>query len=134
MRKRRWAGLCALFVTISVAEPAVAQQRNDQRVLTNDERVGRTLFQTRCAMCHVGQEAAAEMAVVNSERRPAMGPTLSKANAKDETALRKKIKDGSVRMPGYKYTFSDAQVDQVIAFMKTLDQPLTRLFLSRPSE
>ena len=50
------------------------------------------------------------------------------------SCLRTKIKDGSLRMPGYKHTLTDAQVDQVIAFMKTIDKPLTRLYLARTGE
>lgn len=86
-------------------------------------------------MCHVGQEPATEMANPAAERRPAtMGPLLSKANTTNETALRQKIKDGSRLMPGYKHTLTDAHIDQVIAFMKTIDQPLTRIAMARAGE
>ncbi len=103
--------------------------------LTQTEKTGRSLFQTRCAMCHVGQEPATEMATASTERRPAtLGPLLSKANASNETSLRQKIKDGSRLMPGYKHTLTDEQIDQVIAFMKTLDRPLTRLAVARAGE
>ena len=48
--------------------------------------------------------------------------------------LKQKIKDGSVKMPGYKYTLTDQQIDQVIAFMKTVDKPMTRLFTDRAGQ
>lgn len=103
--------------------------------LTPAEKTGRSVFQTRCAMCHVGQEPATEMATPAAERRPAtMGPLLSKANTANETALRQKIKDGSRLMPGYKHALTDAQLDQVIAFMKTIEKPLTRIAMARAGE
>ena len=86
-------------------------------------------------MCHVGEEPASEMAVAGAQRRPAtLGPLLSRANTADETRLRTKIKDGSRLMPGYKHTLNDEQIDQVIAFMKTVERPMTRLALARPGE
>jgi mono/diheme cytochrome c family protein len=103
--------------------------------LSPAEKTGRSIFQTRCAMCHVGQEPATEMASPTAERRPAtLGPLLSKANTTNDAALRLKIKDGSRLMPGYKHTLTDAQIDQVIAFMKTIDKPLQRIAMARAGE
>ena len=111
-----------------------AQQTQSPTTLTPAEKSGRSIFQTRCAMCHVGQEPASELATA-SERRPAtLGPLLSKANASDETRLRQKIKEGSRLMPGYKHALTDEQIDQVIAFMKTIERPLTRLAVDRAGE
>jgi mono/diheme cytochrome c family protein len=112
-----------------------AQQAPSPGTLNLNEKSGRSIFQTRCAMCHVGQQPASEMANPAAERRPAtLGPLLSKTNASDETKLRLKIKDGSRLMPGYKHTLNDQQIDQVIAFMKTIDQPLTRIAMARAGE
>jgi mono/diheme cytochrome c family protein len=120
--------ICLLSGAIS------AQQTQSPRTLTPAETSGRSIFQTRCAMCHVGQEPASELATAG-ERRPAtLGPLLSKANASDETRLRQKIKEGSRLMPGYQHTLTDEQIDQVIAFMKTIERPLTRLALDRAGE
>jgi mono/diheme cytochrome c family protein len=63
-----------------------------------------------------------------------MGPVLSKARLISEAAVRDKIRQGGPRMPGYQYTLKDAQVAQVIAYLKTLDAPLTRLAVTRPGE
>ena len=121
--------LCFLGGTIT------AQQAQSPRALNPNEKSGRSIFQTRCAMCHVGQQPASEMANPTAERRPAtLGPLLSKTNASDEMKLRQKIKDGSRLMPGYKHTLNDEQIDQVIAFMKTVEQPLTRISIARAGE
>jgi mono/diheme cytochrome c family protein len=112
-----------------------AQAAQPSPTLSDAEKAGRKIFQTRCAMCHVGQEPAVEMSSPNAERRPAtMGPLLSRTNTTNEAALKQKIKDGSVKMPAYKYTLSDQQIDQVVAFMKTIDKPMTRLFTDRAGQ
>ncbi|MGE3513264.1 MAG: cytochrome c [Vicinamibacterales bacterium] len=103
--------------------------------LSPTEKTGRTLFQTRCAMCHVGQEPATEMNTDSGARRPAtLGPLLSKANTTNEAVLRRKIENGSRLMPGYKLALTSEQIDQVIAFMKTIEYPLTQLAMARAGE
>jgi mono/diheme cytochrome c family protein len=111
-----------------------AQQAPSPTPLTPAETSGRGIFQTRCAMCHVGQEPATEMANESARRPATLGPLLSKANASDETRLRRTIKDGSRLMPGYRHALTDEQIDQVIAFMKTIERPLTRIFVPRAGE
>jgi mono/diheme cytochrome c family protein len=86
-------------------------------------------------MCHVGQDPATELATDGPRRPPAFGPLLSKNSAGgDQTRLREKIKNGGPRMPAYKYTLTDEQVDQLVAFMKTVERPLTQLAIARPGE
>lgn len=122
---RRTSALLA-FAGVLLSGMMSAQQSLPSSTLTTAEKAGRSIFQTRCAMCHVGGEPAA---TEGTERRPStLGPLLSRTNTTNEPALRQKIKDGGALMPGYKYTLSDEQVDQVVAFMKTIDKPLTRLF------
>jgi mono/diheme cytochrome c family protein len=126
--------LTCIMSTARVVQ-VVAQQSAPPTPLNTTEKSGRSIFQTRCAMCHVGQEPATEMATPAAERRPAtMGPLLSKANTTNDSALRLKIKDGSRLMPGYKHTLTDEQIDQVIAFMKTIERPLTRIATARAGE
>jgi len=127
-----------IFVVLTAAfilsGTVAAQQVPPTRTPTATERSGRSIFQTRCAMCHVGQEPATELATEGARRPATLGPVLSKTPASNETTLRQKIKDGSRLMPGYKHTLTDEQISQVIAFMKTLDQPLTRLAVARPGQ
>jgi mono/diheme cytochrome c family protein len=84
-------------------------------------------------MCHVGQDPATEGAESAASRRT-FGPVLSRAQAADEATLREKIKNGGPRMPGYKLALTDDQIDQVIAFVKTLERPLTKLAVARPGQ
>ena len=102
--------------------------------LTSDQQEGRRIFQTRCAMCHVGAEPGTEIRANQPGSGGPMGPVLSKARLTSEAAVRDKIRHGGSRMPGYQYTLKDAQIAQVMAYLKTLDAPLTRLAVTRPGE
>ena len=115
---------------------AAAEQELSAGDFTPAEKAGLKLFQTRCAMCHVGQEPGTERRDDENapQVRPTLGPVLSPRHANDEAGLRETIRLGSERMPGYRYTLTDEQIDQVIAFMKTIDGPLTRLAVARPGE
>ena len=128
--------ICFVFAFVIVLTGTMsAQQALSPTTQTPDEKSGRILFQTRCAMCHVGQQPATEMRGDNAPRRPAtLGPLLSQANTADEERLRQTIEVGGVLMPGYRYALTEEQITQVIAFMKTIENPLTRLALDRPGE
>jgi mono/diheme cytochrome c family protein len=121
-------------VCILSATMGALQAQSSPATLTDTEKAGRKIFQTRCAMCHVGQDPATELADGRAPRQRTFGPLLSRAQASNETQLREKIANGGPRMPGYKLALSGEQIDQVIAFMKTLERPLTRLAAARPGE
>jgi mono/diheme cytochrome c family protein len=116
--------ICILSVAVNAQQPQ----------LSPSEKSGRRIFQTRCAMCHVGQDPATELAT-DGERRPGtFGPLLSKAQAANDAAVRDKIRNGGPRMPGYKLTLSDDEITNVVAFLKTVERPLTRLAQPRAGE
>lgn len=106
--------------------------------LSPAESSGRKIFQTRCAMCHVGQDPATEMGLATgtpAPRRPStFGPLLSKAQATDEAKLRDKITNGSARMPAYKLSLTPDEIGQVMAFLKTVEQRMTKLAIPRAGE
>jgi mono/diheme cytochrome c family protein len=46
---------------------------------------------------------------------------LNKSSANgDDNLMRQVIKTGLVKMPGWQYTLNDAQINDVIAYIKTL--------------
>jgi mono/diheme cytochrome c family protein len=63
-----------------------------------------------------------------------MGPVLSKAHVANVERFREKVLNGGARMPGYKLALGDEQINQVIAYMQTVDAPLTRLAAAHPGE
>jgi mono/diheme cytochrome c family protein len=94
--------------------PAVVRTDYDMRAFTaplslnENELAGRSLFARRCANCHGG-----------NTQRP--GPPLGKPTVQrlGESAIRDKIRRGSVMMPGFEHSLDTAQVDQLIGFLKT---------------
>lgn len=121
----------ALVFLLALSARIGAQQPS---TLSPGEKLGRKLFQTRCAMCHVGQDPATELAKETAPRQTTLGPLLSKAQTVNESGLRDKIKNGGAKMPGYKYALTDEQIDLVVAFMKTIERPMTKLALTIPGE
>jgi mono/diheme cytochrome c family protein len=86
-------------------------------------------------MCHVGANPETEMATPTpGARRGTIGPGLSRSSAQNEATIREKIKNGGPRMPGYNLSLTDEQIDQVIAFVKTLEHPLTKLAVAKPGQ
>jgi mono/diheme cytochrome c family protein len=127
------ARLVRLFAVLAVLGPLAtrvdAQQRNGEAYSTTPEVVrdvydlraamaplslgeaeakGRVLFAQRCANCHGG-----------TRQRP--GPLLGKATVEKlgDAAFREKVRQGSAMMPGFQYALQPAQIDQIVAFLKT---------------
>ena len=130
---------CAVFVVstvITLGSSLAAQDRSattNASPLTPDERAGRRVLQTRCAMCHVAEDPGTE--IERAVLPGPFGPLLSNAKVLvDEAGIRAKILNGGPRMPGYRYALRAEEVTQVIAFMKTLQRPLTKLAAEHPDD
>ncbi|MBI3049428.1 MAG: cytochrome c [Acidobacteria bacterium] len=76
---------------------------------------GEGLFFQRCAICHVGDWRK------EGQLKP-YGPQLTGVlkDASREAAVRTFIRSGSLNMPGFQHTFTPAQFDDLIAYLKTL--------------
>ena len=88
--------------------------------LNEQEKRGQFLFLERCALCHVpkyGKE-------VSTPRIPPIWFNLEglfkNADPDQEKMVREQILNGSDRMPGWKYTLAPKQIDDIIAYLKTL--------------
>ncbi len=72
---------------------------------------GARLYQQYCGACHIGGRA---------------GPPLFKAFAEGrEAEFRKTIVDGRAGMPGFRFTLGASQVNDIVEYLKGLDQPPT---------
>ena len=83
--------------------------------LPADALAGWKLFVQRCAICHdpLGQPSYPE----------SFGPLLSRETIRNcwaMTRVRNVIMVGSARMPGWQYTLSQEQIDEVIAYLNTV--------------
>jgi len=80
-------------------------------------RRGEAWFYQRCSLCHMGR-------IVKDDVYDPMGPRLTgvlkNASPEREKAVRQHIQRGSPRMPGFEHTFTSAEFEELIAYMKTL--------------
>lgn len=98
--------------------PTVVRTDYDMRTfiaplpLNETELRGRRLFAQRCANCHGG-----------TAQRP--GPPLGQQTVErlGDPSVREKVMKGSPAMPGFAYSLEPAQIDQLIAFLKTFTPP-----------
>src|SRR5258706_16016058 len=72
---------------------------------------GRMILTQNCNICHLPQNPGSAT----------YGPPLNKAAANgDDKLMKEVIQNGLVKMPGWKYTLKDADIDDVIAYVRTL--------------
>src|SRR3984893_9690639 len=84
--------------------PALAQD------LDATQRLGHRLFNQPCRVCHAKPQ-------FNSAW---YGPVLLKDSASGNvSAMREVILNGTPRMPGFRHHFKPAQVDAIVAYLKT---------------
>jgi mono/diheme cytochrome c family protein len=101
---RSLAGAFVLVLSINAACAQSAQ-------LNDTQRQGRALFNQSCRVCHTPPSLNA----------PLYGPALNQdtQRGKDD-ALADVIRDGSPRMPGFKYQFNNDQIAAIVAYLRTV--------------
>ena len=108
MKRNAWmvVPLLAACVRSAGAEPAAA--------LDDKQLLGMRLFNQSCRVCHTKPQLTS----------PLYGPELSQNSAGgQETVMRDVISNGTPRMPGFKYHFEPAQIDAIVAYLKTIPTP-----------
>jgi mono/diheme cytochrome c family protein len=101
-----------LFLLAGCAQYAFAQQAGDG--LNDQQRLGRQILAQSCGVCHLPPARNAKT----------YGPLLNKAaGGGDDGVMREYILDGTPRMPAFKYFLQPAEIDAIIAFVKTVPVP-----------
>jgi mono/diheme cytochrome c family protein len=122
MRCSTWTALMMLAaaaagasVQVASMQVARAQPFPDPSTLDATQLRGRDLFNQSCLVCHV------KLQLTSAAK---YGPDLSKeALGGQEAVMRDVISNGTPNMPGFKYTYAPAQIDAIIAYVKTLPTP-----------
>jgi len=104
----RRTGIALLFLGLT---PGAHSQ---PAALTEQQQAGQLHFTQSCGICHLKPQIIAAT----------FGPALSKESAggRDEV-IREVILNGTPRMPGFKFNLEPAQIDAIIAYLKTLPAP-----------
>ena len=99
----------ALLLVTLAAAPALAQESLNERQL-----LGMQLFNQSCRVCHSKPQLTSVQ----------YGPVLSRASlGGNDDALRAFVANGSAKMPGFKYHFKPAEIDAIVAYLKTIPSP-----------
>ncbi|MGD0908070.1 MAG: cytochrome c [Candidatus Acidiferrales bacterium] len=105
---KRSIPLLLLSLTLG-ARPGVTQKVGP--ALTDQQLLGRQILAQSCAVCHLPSGPDAKT----------YGPSLNKLTIpEDDDAVRQTISDGNSRMPGFKYFLQPAQIDAIIAYLRTV--------------
>jgi mono/diheme cytochrome c family protein len=104
----------ALFL-VPLAAAAVPVVASAQNTLTPAQARGRMIVTQNCNICHLPQSYG---------NQQTYGPLLNRASANgDEALMRTVIENGLVKMPGWKYSLTPQQINDVIAYIKILPVP-----------
>jgi mono/diheme cytochrome c family protein len=105
MKRAAW-----LVAAVLVAWPMGAPAQPGSS-LNDIQRLGMRLFNQSCRVCHTKPQLGS----------PLYGPALSRQSAGGQDAnLRQIISNGTPRMPGFKHHFQAAQIDAIVAYLKTV--------------
>jgi len=106
-------GVSTLLLALAAAAPvAYAQQTGSD--LNETQRLGRQVFAQSCGICHLQPSLGVKT----------YGPLLNKAAAAgNDEVMRAFIVNGSERMPAFKYYLKPAEIDAIIAYVRTVPVP-----------
>jgi mono/diheme cytochrome c family protein len=102
----------AILCLLALVGPqsALAQEETS----AGQEKFGARLFNQSCVLCHKNPQITAGQ----------YGPTLSTATLGGKPdVMREVISNGTPRMPGFKVQYTPAQIDGIIAYIKTIPAP-----------
>jgi mono/diheme cytochrome c family protein len=107
----------ALLLALVAAAPcAHAQQAGG--ALNDTQLLGRQVFAQSCGVCHLAPSMDAKT----------YGPLLNKATGGgNDEVMRTITADGTPRMPAFKYYLSRAEMDAIIAYMRTVPPQVARV-------
>jgi mono/diheme cytochrome c family protein len=101
-----------LFLLAAWPQYASAQQAGG--ALNATQQHGRQLFAQSCGICHLPPESGAKT----------FGPPLNKAaGGGDDDIMREYINNGTPRMPSFKAYLKPADIDAIIAYVRTVPVP-----------
>jgi mono/diheme cytochrome c family protein len=106
----------ALLLLLAASTPAAyAQQARSD--LNETQLLGRQILAQSCGICHLQPSLNAKT----------YGPPLNKASAAgNDEAMRALIVNGTDRMPAFKYYLNPAEINAIIAYVRTVPVPVVR--------
>jgi mono/diheme cytochrome c family protein len=107
-------GVSTILLMLAMLAAAAAQPASGDQPLDDRQLLGMRLFNQSCRVCHTKPQMMS----------PLYGPELSQSSlGGQDTVMREVISNGTPRMPGFKYHFEPAQIDAIVAYLKTIPTP-----------
>jgi mono/diheme cytochrome c family protein len=107
---KRTLALLLVPLATAIAVPFIASAQTNPQ-LTPQQVRGRIILTQNCNICHLPQNPGSQT----------YGPLLNKSSANgDDNLMKQVIQTGLVKMPGWRYTLNDAQIADVISYIRTL--------------
>ena len=108
MSRRTWTMSLALVLWPLAAAAQPVSGGGDQAML------GMRLFNQSCRVCHTKPQLVS----------PQYAPVLSMSTLGGKAdVMSEVISNGTPRMPGFKYHFKPAEIDAIVAYIKTIPAP-----------
>jgi mono/diheme cytochrome c family protein len=106
----------ALLLLLAASTPAASAQQAGGD-LNETQLLGRQILAQSCGVCHLPPSLNAKT----------YGPPLNKAAAAgSDEVMRVFIVNGTDRMPAFKYYLKPAEIDAIIAYVRTVPVPAVR--------
>ena len=113
----------SLSLFLALPQYAAAQQMS-LPALDPVATEGRALFSRSCSICHLPPQFGAAT----------FGPKLNQASLGGDAAIFKQvISEGMPHMPAFKHMYSSAQIDSIIAYLKTVPAAAAALPAQTPA-
>jgi mono/diheme cytochrome c family protein len=108
MSRRAWIVIFGLVLCPAAAAAQAPNGATDQALL------GMRLFNQSCRVCHTKPQLSS----------PQYAPVLSMNTLGGKAdVIRDTVANGTPRMPGFKYHFKPAEIDAIVAYIKTIPAP-----------
>jgi len=108
MKRRAW------LVLLSIAGWPMAAAAQPAGGGSGQQLHGMQIFNQSCRVCHTKPQLVS----------PQYAPVLSMNTLGGKAdVIREVISNGTPRMPGFKYTYKAADIDAVVAYIKTIPAP-----------
>ena len=107
---KRTLALLLVPLAVAAAVPYIASAQTNPQ-LTPAQARGRMIITQNCNICHLPQNPGSQT----------YGPLLNKESTNgDDNLMKQVIQTGLVKMPGWRYALNDGQINDVIAYIRTL--------------
>ena len=116
----------ASFLLLTFLPAALSAQESPAKKaadLTPTQLLGRRIFQQRCGVCHTQPTPGSAIYGISLYKDIVDG---------NEDMIRDYIRNGSKRMPGFKYGLEPTEIDDIVEYLKTVAKPAPRTATVRP--